>query len=88
MSEQATPDRCRRCCEAGADHEWRTDENGGFDFVYLCYGCSFYGQRHYGTAASAGLARRLLNRIGVILNDLRRFKTSGGHRLEGPGAAS
>lgn len=76
MSEQAMPERCRRCFEAGADHTF--DPIRG-DFVYLCYGCRFYGQRHYRSSVPMRWARRLLNRIGVILNDLRRFKASRGH---------
>ena len=35
---QDIPDRCRRCCEAGADHD--IDEHG--NLIYLCNGCRHY----------------------------------------------
>lgn len=51
-------DRCRRCCEAGADHEWRADANGGF-FVYRCYNCGFYKP----VPTKPSLIRRLFNAL-------------------------
>ena len=65
-------DRCRRCCEAGADHD--IDERG--NLVYNCNGCRFYYM------PPMSWIQRILMRIEVMKYFyLRRVKAPGSDQL-------
>ena len=77
MSKQTMSERCRRCREAGAEHEWRTDENGGFDFVYRCYTCQYYK-----SGASRSWLKEWLEKLLFRIEVMKYFYL---RRIQAPG---